>query len=609
MKVAFKRLKLIIPYLPQGSVSYMKRYVALSSLLSLLDVAAVMLLGLSLSAMLQGSDVRIPLIGWTIKSTQYVWLLLAVSALILLKSALSLLQQWFATRKFTQFELELGLRLFDSYIGAPWIDRLARSSSTLVRMADVGVAALIGGLILPLMGLPATLISTVLILGTLLVVQPLTAIISIVYLGGIALLLAFVLSKKTLEAGVVNQRYSYKVASLMTDMVGALKEITLRNKFDEVAEEVRRNRKHATRARANIQFLGSVPKFVMDTALIGGFLIVGGISYLLYGSMNEAIGAVVLFAVTSMRLIPALISYQTTVNTLNSNGAQVSAVIRDLQAADHYRANTEHLGKEPLLRDPEELVLDDVTFTYPNRDEPAVSNVSLKIKMGSRVGLVGESGSGKSTLVDIILGLLVPQEGSLKVDGQDLEDVMADWRSRVGYVPQDVSLFDGTIAQNVALVWHGEIDREKVISCLKRAQMWKAVQERPGGLDATIGERGIALSGGQRQRLGIARALYADPYILIMDEATSALDTKTESKVTQALSDLHGEVTVISIAHRLSTVKDVDELFYMENSFVMAHGTFDEVVNKVPNFAEQASLAGLLAEEDLGTLSDAPEKV
>lgn len=599
MKKSLRRLKLIIPYLPEGSVAYMQRYVAVSCLLTLMDVAAVMLLGLSLSAMLQGADIQIPLVGMTIRSTQYIWLLLVVSALILMKSSLSLLQQWLATRRFTQFELELGLRLFDSYIGAPWIDRLARSSSTLVRMADVGVSALVGGLILPLIGLPATVVSTVLILVALAFVQPLTAVISVAYLGGIALLLAFVLSKKTLEAGKVNQRYSYKVASLMTDMVGALKEITLRNKFDEVAEEVRRNREHATRARANIQFLGAVPKFVMDTALIGGFLIVGGVSYLGSGSMNQAIGAVVLFAVTSMRLIPALITYQGTMNTLNSSGAQVNAVIRDLRAAEGYRENRERLGKEPLLQNPQNLVLDEVTFTYPNRDEPAVSDVTLSIAMGSRVGIVGESGSGKSTLVDIILGLLIPQEGTLRLDSQNLEDVMTAWRSRVGYVPQDVSLFDGTIAQNVALAWHGDIDREKVIECLKKAQLWKAVRDRPGGLDARVGERGIALSGGQRQRLGIARALYADPYILIMDEATSALDTKTESKVTKALSMLHGEVTVISIAHRLSTVKDADELFYMEDSFVLAHGTFDEVVASVPNFAEQATLAGLVAKEEL----------
>lgn len=578
----------------------MIRYVIVSCLLTLLDVAALMLLALSLSSMMAGNTVTIPIVRWEIDSDGYVWLLVVVSILILLKSSLSLLQQWFATRRFTEFELVLGLRLFDSYIGAPWVDRLARSSSTLVRMADIGVAALIGGLIMPIIAMPATVVSTVLILVTLFIMQPLTAVISIFYLGGIALLLAFVLSKKTNEAGRVNQRYSYKVASLMTDMVGALKEITLRNKFDEVAEEVRRNRQHSTRARANIQFLGGIPKFVMDGALVGGFLLVGVISFLVDGTLSAAVGAVVMFAVTSMRLIPSLITYQTTINTLNANTAQVQAIIRDLRSADQYRANTEHLGKEPLRQDPAELVLDGVTFTYPSREEPAVSNVSMTVKAGTRIGIVGESGSGKSTLVDIILGLLVPQEGTIKVDGQDITDVMADWRSRVGYVPQDVSLFDGTIAQNVALTWQGEVDQDKVIECLKRAQMWKAVQERPGGLNATVGERGIALSGGQRQRLGIARALYADPYILIMDEATSALDTKTESKVTQALTSLHGEVTVISIAHRLSTVKDADELFYMEDSFVLAHGTFDEVVKNVPNFREQATLAGLLA--DTGTI-------
>lgn len=594
MKQALGRLRSILPYLPEGAVPYMVRYVVLSCLLTLLDVAALMLLALSLSTMLQGDDVVIPVINFTVSQDNYVWLLVVVSALILLKSLLSLLQQWFATRRFTEFELTLGLRLFDAYIGAPWIDRLARSTATLVRMADVGVAALVSGLIMPLIALPAALVSTILILVTLLVVQPLTAVISIFYLGGIAVLMSVVLSKKTLEAGSVNQRYSYKVASLMTDMVGALKEITLRNKFDEVAGEVRSNRKHSTRARANIQFLGSIPKFVMDGALVGGFLLVGAISYLVDGNLNDAIGAVVMFAVTSMRLIPSLLTYQTTVNTLNSNAAQIDAVLRDLRSADKYRSTTEHLGKEPLLHDPEELTLDNVTFTYPNRDEPAVSEVSMSIKMGSRVGIVGESGSGKSTLVDIILGLLVPQEGKVSVDGQDITDVMTDWRSRVGYVPQDVSLFDGTIAQNVALTWQDDIDTEKVIECLKKAQMWKAVQERPGGLGAKIGERGIALSGGQRQRLGIARALYADPYILIMDEATSALDTKTEAKITKALSKLRGEVTVISIAHRLSTVKDADELFYMENSFVLAHGTFDEVVADVPNFREQAQLAGLL---------------
>lgn len=601
MRQSWAQFKQLIPYLPPGTVKYVRRYVIISSLLTLLDISALMLLALSLSGMLAGGEVVIPVVDWTILPKDYIWLLLGVSMLILLKSSLSLLQQWFATRKFSEFELVLGMRLFDGYIGAPWLSRLTRSTAQLVRMADVGVAALVGGLILPLMQLPAAIISTVLILVTLLLVQPMTALISIGYLGLIAFLMSFVLSKKSLEAGNVNYRYSYRVATLMTDMVGALKEITLQDKLKEVGEEVRKNREHATRARANLQFLGAFPKFVTDAALIGGFLIVGGASYLVSRSLNEAISAVVLFAVTGMRLIPGLVIFQSTTNTLNGNRGQVEAVLGDLASFDEYRERTENLGKERLDKDPDELRLQGVTFTYPSREDPAVNDVSMTIRTGTRVGIVGESGSGKSTLVDIILGLLIPQSGEIHVDEQRLEDVLGEWRLKVGYVPQDVSLFDGTIAQNVALTWQGDIDEEKVIESLKRAQMWKAVKDRPGGLNARIGERGIALSGGQRQRLGIARALYSDPYILIMDEATSALDTKTESKITDSLKKLHGEVTVVSVAHRLSTVKDADELFYMEDGLVLANGTFDEVVSKVPSFREQATLAGLLGGTDRRT--------
>lgn len=595
MTTAWDQFKRVMPYLPEGARPYIVRYVAISCFLTIFDVAALMLLALSLNAMMVSADVFIPIVGVTVGPDGYVWLLAIISALLLLKSLLSLLQQWMATRRFTQFELVLGLRLFDAYIGAPWVVRLGRTSSRLVRMADVGVSAVVSGLILPMIQVPAMLLSSLLILVSVALVQPLTAAISIAYLGAIAFLMSRVLTKRTVEAGRVNRDYSYKVASLMTDMVGALKEITLRNKFDEVAGEVRRNRSHAARARANLQFLGSVPKFIMDTALIGGFLLVGTAAYLISGTMTAAMEAVVLFAVVGMRLVPTLTGLQGTINTLGANRAQIRAVLHDMEEAEEYKRAREHLGQEELLQDPQVLKLSGVTFTYPTGEQPAVTNVSLHVKMGERVGLVGESGSGKSTLIDIILGLLEPQEGSVTIDSQNLADVMAAWRNRVGYVPQDVSLFDGTVAENVALTWQGEIDRNKVIACLKKAQLWNAIEKRPGGLDASVGERGMGFSGGQRQRLGIARALYTDPYILIMDEATSALDTKTESKVAKAVESLHGDVTVISVAHRLSTVKDADRLFFMEDGFVLASGTFDEVVEQVPTFREQATLAGLVS--------------
>lgn len=595
---SWRQVRNVLDYLPAGARGYINRFVIVSCLLSLLDIAALMLLAVSLAAMMQGTDVQIPVIGWTIGPEHYVWLLLAVSSLILLKSLLTLGQQWAATRRMAQFELTLGVSLFDAYIGAPWVDRLSRTTSQLVRMADVGVSAVISGLIRPFMQLPALIVSATLIIVTLFIVQPMTAVICIVYLGGIAFVMSRVLTRRAVEAGRVNRDYSFKVASLMTDMVGALKEITLRNKFDEVAAIVRENRTHASRARANIQFLATVPKFILDTALIGGFLIVGMAAFLLEGSLSAAISAVVLFAVAGMRLVPALTSFQSLNNQVNANRSQVDMILGDMRRAERFKADTEEIGKVPLNGEPEIVTLADVTFCYPNREQPALNSVSMTIKMGTSVGLVGESGSGKSTLVDLLLGLLVPQEGQVLIGDQPLTDVMAAWRSRVGYVPQDVSLFDGTVEQNVALNWKGDLDREKVIDCLKRAHVWDAIEARPGGLKARVGERGMAFSGGQRQRLGIARALYTDPYVLILDEATSALDTKTEWEVAQAIADLRGDVTLISIAHRLSTVKDADELFFMENGFVLARGTFEEVVNTIPTFREQARLAGLIAGDE-----------
>jgi len=213
--------------------------------------------------------------------------------------------------------------------------------------------------------------------------------------------------------------------------------------------------------------------------------------------------------------------------------------------------------------------------------------------MGATVGIAGASGAGKSTLIDLLLGLLTPTQGSIKIDGLPLEDVMAAWRTHVGYVPQEVTLFDGTVAQNIALTWGDDLDLARVEQAARRAQLWDVIEQRADGLSSRVGERGLTLSGGQRQRLGIARALYSDPLILVLDEATSALDTKTEADVADAIRDLRGDVTVIAVAHRLSTIRDSDIVLFMHNGTVTAQGTFDEVVAASAEFAAQARLAGL----------------
>ena len=303
--------------------------------------------------------------------------------------------------------------------------------------------------------------------------------------------------------------------------------------------------------------------------------------------------AVALFGVAGFRLVPSLTGFQSIITTTHANIPHVHAVMEDIDAANAYIERSEKIGHEPLPAAPRSLELRGVEFTYPGAPRPAVTGIDLTIPIGSSLGLVGTTGAGKTTLVDILLGLLVPSHGTISIDGQNLEDVMADWRSRVGYVPQDVALFDGTIAQNVALAWDAGFDRDRVQLALQRAQLWNAVEARTGGMDSRIGDRGMSLSGGQRQRLGIARALYSDPLVLIMDEATSALDTKTESDVAAAIHGLRGKVTIVSVAHRLSTIRANDQVCYMSHGRIAARGTFDELVRDVPEFAVQAALAGL----------------
>lgn len=591
MILIWRTLRSILPSLPARAVHFLIAYVIVTSALALIDISALALLALSLGAMVAGRPVELPLVG-TVGVDGYVWILVVVSGLIIAKSSFSMALQWFATRRFARFELEIGDRLFDAYIRAPWTERLKRNTSQLVRMADVGIANVTAGFLLPVSTLPSLLTTFAAVLVVLVVAQPVTALVTVLYLGSIAALLYLVVSRRSIQAGRVNRDFSFKVARLMTDMVSALKEITLADKAGEVARVVHENRIHTTRARANISFLGSVPKFVLDAALVGGFLLVGGVAYI-GGGLTEAFAAVALFGVAGFRLVPSLTGFQAIVTSTHANVPQVHAVIHDIREAESYIEHAETIGHDPIEGEPDALELVDVSFTYPGAESPALEGVSLRLPMGSSLGLVGSSGAGKSTLVDLILGLLVPSSGTATVGHQRLEDVLADWRSRVGYVPQDVALFDGTVAENVALVWEGEIDEARVEQALRRAQLWDVVSARPGGIHSRVGDRGMSLSGGQRQRIGLARALFDDPLVLVLDEATSALDTKTESDVATAIRELRGEVTVVAVAHRLSTIRDSDQVCFMAEGRIVARGTFEELVASVPEFAVQATLSGL----------------
>lgn len=591
MKSVWTQLGEVLAVLPPGARRYLIRYATLLGLLSILDATALGLLAVIVSPVVSGKQPVLPVIG-AVDSLGVVILLGVVCALIVGKGVIAVALLWGATRRFAKYELAIGSRLFTTYIQSPWTERLTRNSADIVRLADSSVGLTISSFLLPASTLIGEALSFVTIIAVLAVVRPLIALITLVYLGVIGAVLYFWITKRSRQAGRVNLKYTLRTSRLITEMVGALKEVTLRDKIDEIAEVVQENRAHSSRARSNIQFLGQVPRYVLESGIVGGFVLVGVAGYIT-GGLPAAVTSVALFGLAGFRMAPSIIRFQSILSQITANAPQAEAVVSNIRRSE---ASAEHLTDRSAVEvppSPVELTLEDVRFRYAPTGADALSGVSARIAFGSTVAFVGSSGAGKSTIIDLILGLIEPTSGRVAIDGTPLTELTASWRKRVAYVPQEVALFDASVAQNVALTWSGEIDRDQVRAALEKAQLLTTVESRPDGIDSVIGERGLALSGGQKQRLGIARALYSDPLVLVMDEATSALDTATEAAVTDAIRGLHGSLTVITVAHRLSTVKHADEVFFMTGGRIAAHGTFDYLVRTVPEFAAQARLAGL----------------
>lgn len=436
----------------------------------------------------------------------------------------------------------------------------------------------------------------------LLFLSPWVALGAIAFFAVVAYVLQRAMGGWAARTGTVLARADIASLDAIQEAMAAYREVTVSNRRLFYVDRVQQLRWEAARVGADVQFIGMFPKYMFEAALvIGGFALAG----VLFTTQDAvvAVGTLALFLAAGTRVMPSLLRLQGAALGLRFSSG-IAAPTFELAAALGHPEDAEisipdaALIQERVRRGNADfspaVQLDRVTVTYPGASTPAISDVSLIVEPGTSLAIVGPSGAGKSTLADILLGVLLPDKGTALVGGLSPDLSVERWAGGVAYVPQDVVLANGTIRANVALGLPAEaIDNELVWKALERAHLSDFLRDQREGLDTMVGENGVLLSGGQRQRLGIARALYTQPRLIVLDEATSALDAETESSISEMIDQLEGDVTTIIIAHRLSTVRSVDHVLYIDGGKVSASGTFGEVLARVPAFERQAHLMGL----------------
>lgn len=484
---------------------------------------------------------------------------------------------------------ELTTRLLQAYLSAPYEFYLSRNSAQVIQSVVNETKTFSNEVLIPILGLSSNLI----VILSLAVLLCLTNLLAVVVILGIILPLFFLFNafKEKIsfwgkELTVSNQ----EIICQINHGLGGIKEtrvIGCESYFEEkVGEQARRY----AQASGSFYAFRLLPRIVIETLLVT--ILIGFTSiFLLINNNIEGLTAVLgVFALVSIRLIPATNGVMSLISTLRGSSFALNRLYADLKELEIEETQiAPSSGSEPAFSDRsrsrsalsfiQNISLDTISYSYPHASKPALHRLSLNIEKGQSIALIGKSGAGKTTLVDIILGLLIPQQGDIKVDGRSIYGDLRSWQNLVGYIPQSIFLLDDTIERNIAFGVPDElIDQQRLDKAIQAAQLTEVVHNLPNGVKTNIGERGVLLSGGQRQRVGIARALYHEREILVLDEATSALDNETESLVTEAIRALSGTKTMIIIAHRLTTVEHCDRIYEMSMGQVVKSGNYQEVV-------------------------------
>lgn len=491
-----------------------------------------------------------------------------------------------AISHFTQMrEYSVGRRLLAGYLRQPYEWFLNQHSADLGKSVLSEAQLVVRGALVPLMEYLARITVVVAVLLLLVVVNPIVALVVGIAMGGAYSMIYIGLRRMLDRVGTERVAANEKRFKVVSETFGGIKELKLGALEDVALRRFDGPAQRFARTQVLAYVMGILPRYALEIISFGGILILTLFLMRSGNGLQDTLPMIALYALAGYRLMPALQESYRTATSLRFSGPALDRLHGDLQALAAEEVSDSNSSQRMI---PERRIqLKDATYSYPNAPRPAVAGLNLEIQANKTVGLVGRTGSGKTTAVDLILGLLKPQCGALYVDGAEItQENRRSWQRTLGYVPQQIFLADDTVAANIAFgIEKEQINQEAVEYAASVANLHEFVtRELPMGYQTFVGERGTRLSGGQRQRIGIARALYHQPKVLILDEATSALDNLMEQAVMEAVQNLAGEITIIMIAHRLSTLRDCDSICVLEHGRIVDEGSFDELTQKNEQF-------------------------
>lgn len=432
------------------------------------------------------------------------------------------------------------------------------------------------------------------LLTGLLIIQPVAGFCALIIFGGSGLLIhRFTSIKakiKSEESGSISVIYGQR----LIEVFGLYRELFLKGTILKNVEEIQNLRNRYLEIRSDLMFLPTYSKYLFEFVLVLGGTIVAILQLALSDSV-QAISALVIFLAASSRILPSIIRLQGAFLSMKQSEGLGQITLHQIHEFYTHQdlSGSENESDKFSAQESDYLSVKDLSFKYENSDKFVLKGLNFSVRRGQLVAIVGESGAGKSTLADLILGIQEPTIGTITIDGFQPRKLIKRKPGALAYVPQDIAMVDGTIRKNIVLTEMNDAEGSRVSDALKKAFLWGEVKIMPEGELSIVGERGMKLSGGQRQRLGIARAIYSNPELIVFDEATSSLDPITEKAVTDAIYQNQNGVTLIVIAHRLSTVKKADVVLLLENGELAASGTFEQVREKSPKFDQQAKLVNL----------------